>query len=263
MSKNVLFIHGLWIHGDSWKPWQDLFEGEGYTTFAPGWPGDLESVAATRLDPSGLNDVGVQAVTDHYAEIIRNMPELPIIIGHSFGGLFAQKLLAEGLASASIAISPAPMKGVKKTPFALIKSAFPVISRARNRQSTVALTERQFRYSFGNAVSRDESERLYSEFAIPAPGRPLFEVSSANKFANAPSAVDTAAASGPLLIIASGKDHTVPAVVVREAYERYPAAAPVTYELFSDRGHSAAFDSGWRDLADASLSWLASHALTA
>ena len=262
MSKTVLFIHGLWIHGSSWNPWQELFEREGYATVATGWPGDGESAEATRLDPAALRGVGVQAVTDHYAGIVAGMDELPIVIGHSFGGLFAQKLLSQGLASAAIAFSPAPMKGVKKTPIALIRSAFPVISHSRNREGTVALTERQFRYSFGNAVSKEESARLYADYAIPAPGRPLFEVSAANKHDDAPSAVDTTSLAGPLLIIASGRDHTVPAVVVREAFDRYPASAPVTYELFETRGHSAAFDSGWRALADTSLSWLSNQSLT-
>ncbi|WP_250031235.1 alpha/beta hydrolase [Paractinoplanes maris] len=257
----VVFLHGLWIHSDSWQPWRELFAGRGHETFAPGWPGDRETVAATRADPTGLNGVGVEDITDAYAKVLAAMDRPPILIGHSFGGLIVQKLLSRGLGAAGVAISPAPVKGVRAVPFSLLRSAFPVLSRPGNKHRTVALTEKQFAYSFGNTLTADESAELHRRVTIPGPGRPLFEVSTAAFTRDAASTVDTARADrGPLLMIANGRDHTVPEVVVRGAHRLYAGSrARTDLVTFPDRGHSAPLDHGWRELADTTLSWIGAH----
>ena len=258
MSKPVVFVHGLWIHSVSWQPWQDLFTEKGYDTIAPGWPGEGPTVGATRANPAAVSSHGVEEVTAAYATVVAELSEPPIVVGHSFGGLIAQKLLDRGLAAAAVAISPAPIKGVRALPFSLLRSSFPVLSRPGNRHRAVALSEKQFAYSFGNALTPAESADLYQRLTIPSPGRPLFEVSTANFTRDAPSTVDTARSRrGPLLLMAAGKDHTVPAVVVREAFRLY-ARSPATSDItsYGDRGHSAPFDHGWRALADDALGWL-------
>jgi alpha-beta hydrolase superfamily lysophospholipase len=123
------------------------------------------------------------------------------------------------------------------------------------------LTERQFRYSFANAVPKDEARELFQSWAIPGPGRPLFEATSAKKDPHSPAAVDTSASDrGPLLITGGGRDHQVPEAVTRQAYELYRGSTAVTdYKVFPDRGHSLVFDSGWREIADYTLDWLAQH----
>ncbi|MFD7307789.1 alpha/beta hydrolase [Promicromonospora sp. NPDC059942] len=263
MKRHVVFVHGLWIHSTSWEPWQEHFAKEGYETLAPGWPGDYDTPAATRSDPAGMADVGVDRITDAYSETLATLGAPPIVVGHSFGGLVAQKLLERGQAVAAVAISPAPVKGIRVLPLSLLRSSFPVLSDPRNKRRTVALTGKQFAYSFGNALSRTESDQLHQRFAIPGPGRPLFEASSANFTPHAPTTVDTRRADrGPLLLVAAGKDHTVPAVVVRAAYRLYSASSADTELVeYPGRGHSAAFDNGWRTLADASLDWLARRGL--
>jgi non-heme chloroperoxidase len=263
MTNSVVFIHGLWIHSNSWSPWQELFDKQGYRTVAPGWPGDGETVVATRAHPERLAGVGVEAITDAYARVIDGLEAAPIVIGHSFGGLIAEKLLDRGVAAAAVCMSPAPVKGVRAVPFSLLRSSFPVLKSPGNKKKAVALTERQFGYSFGNAISAEESAELYRELAIPCPGRPLFEVSTANLRRSSPAAVDTRRSDrGPLLLIAAGKDHTVPAVVVRGAHKLYArGGAPVDLRTYEDRGHSAPFDHGWRELADDTLTWLDDHEL--
>ena len=176
----VLFIHGLWIHASSWEPWQELFHANGYTTSAPGWPGDADTVQETRDNPHKLDGVGILAICRHYAGLIDAMPVKPIVVGHSFGGLIAQELLANGYATAVVAIDPAPIKGVKVLPFSQLRSGLPVLGNPANRKRTVSLTAKQFRYSFGNTLTEEESDALFEKWTIPGPGRPLFEDATAN-----------------------------------------------------------------------------------
>jgi pimeloyl-ACP methyl ester carboxylesterase len=259
----VVFIHGLWIHSTAWQPWQELFREAGYEPSAPGWPGDLPTVEGTRKNVTALAGVGIEDITAAYRTVIADLPSKPIVIGHSFGGLIAQKLLASGDAVAAIAIDPGQIKGVKPLPFAQIRSGLPVLKSPGNRKKAVSLTAKQFRYGFGNAISEAESNRLYAAWTIPGPGRPLFEASAANFSKTSPAAVDTNKSDrGPLLFIAGGKDHTVPEVVAKAAYGLYAKSKAVTdLRVFPDRGHSLVLDSGWRAVADASLDWLKSQSL--
>src|SRR3954451_5827066 len=172
----VIFIHGLWIHSSAWQPWLDLFENYGYAVSAPGWPGERATVAQTRDDPDGMNDVGIQQMIDLYAGLINPRDGIkPLVVGHSFGGLIAQELLAEGLVAAAVAIDPAPIKGVKALPVAQLRSAFPVLGNPANRHRTVSLSAKQFHYAFGNTLTEEESDDLHGRWTIPGPGKPLFE----------------------------------------------------------------------------------------
>lgn len=264
-STPVLFVHGLWIHASAWQPWVEYFSAAGYDPSAPGWPGDLETVEATRADPSGLDDVGIEAICRHYAGIIEASGTRPIVVGHSFGGLIAQELLAHGFATAAVAIDPAPIKGVKILPFAQLRAGLPVLGNPANRKRTVALTAKQFRYAFGNAIPEDESDALFEAWTIPGPGRPLFEDATANFVKDSPATIDTHAAErGPLLLVSGTEDHTVPrsvTVAVAKLYEGGPSTTD--YREFAGRGHSLTIDSGWRDIADAALAWLQEQGLHA
>ncbi|MET0673040.1 MAG: alpha/beta fold hydrolase [Microbacterium pygmaeum] len=254
----IMFIHGLWIHSAAWRDWQDLFEASGYETSAPGWPGDGETVQSTREDPDALNDVGIQAICRHYADLIDAMPVKPIVIGHSFGGLIAQELIANGYATAAVAIDPAPVKGVKILPFSQLRSGLPVLGNPANRKRTVSLTAEQFRYSFGNAISPEESDSLFEEWTIPGPGRPLFEDATATFVRNSPAAVDTHhAVRGPLLLVSGTEDHIVPLKVTEAVVKLYSDNPSRTdFVKVDGRGHSLTMDAGWRDVADIALDWV-------
>lgn len=169
-SPQVVFIHGLWIHASAWGPWQELFADRGYTTSAPGWPGDSDTVAATRASPDALNEVGITAICRHYADLIDALPARPIVVGHSFGGLIAQELLANGYASAAVAIDPAPIKGVKILPFSYLRSGFPVLGNPANRKRTVALTAEQFRYASATRSAKRSRTRCSRPGRSPARG---------------------------------------------------------------------------------------------
>src|SRR3954453_286428 len=255
----VLFIHGLWIHASAWQPWEELFRASGYSTSAPGWPGDSDTVQATRDTPEALDDVGILAICRHHAHLIDAMRVKPIVIGHSFGGLIAQELLANNYAAAAVAIDPAPIKGVKVLPFAQLRSGLPVLGNPANKKRTVALTAKQFRYSFGNALTEGESDALHEQWTIPGPGRPLFEDATANFTRHSPATVDTHhAVRGPLLLISGTEDHTVPQSVTEAVVKLYADNPSVTdYQVVDGRGHSLTIDSGWGDVADVALSWIA------
>ncbi len=254
----VVFIHGLWIHSTAWQPWVELYRSVGYDAIAPGWPGDSTTVQQTRTNAAAVANKGIDDITTGYLDVIDGLAGKPIVIGHSFGGLIAQKLLATGAAAAAVAIDPGQIKGVKPLPFAQIRSGLPVLSKPANKTRAVPLTEKQFRYGFGNAVSEEESRELYESWAIPGPGKPLFEASAANFTKSSPAAVDTGKRDrGPLLIVGGGQDHTVPEVVTRSAFRLYAGSGAVTdYHVFPDRGHSLVMDHGWREIADYTLAWL-------
>jgi non-heme chloroperoxidase len=205
---------------------------------------------------------GIAEVTEHYAKIIRALPAKPVLVGHSFGGIVVQKLLARDLGTAAVAIDAAPIRGVLALPLSSLRVASVALRNPANRKRVVALTTEQFRYGFGNAVSEQESAELYQRWTIPSPGRPLFEAAFANLNPNSAAKVDTTNATrGPLLLIAGERDHTVPPAITRATLRQYGKSSAVTeFRQFAGRGHSLALDSGWREVADGALSWLRQHA---
>jgi pimeloyl-ACP methyl ester carboxylesterase len=254
----VVFIHGLWLHASSWQPWTTLFEGAGYTAIAPGWPGDPDTVEEARANPDRLADHGIDEVVAHYAEVISRLGSPPILVGHSFGGMIAQKLLGQDLAVAAVAIDAAQIKGVLPLPLSALRATLPVFRNPANKHRSVSLTAEQFRYAFGNAIPEEESDALHARWTIPAPGKPLFEAAAANFNPHSPAKVATENRDrGPLLLITGGRDHTVPEAVTRATLKQYRHSEAVTDLLeFPDRGHSLTVDSGWREVADAALTWL-------
>jgi pimeloyl-ACP methyl ester carboxylesterase len=260
----IVFIHGLWLHAESWNPWIEFFQQNGYDAIAASWPGDGATTQATRQNADALAGYGVTEIADYIAQQIAKLDRQPILIGHSFGGILAQNLLGRGLAAAAIAIDSAPPKGVPELPFSALKSAFPVLSNPLNLWRAVSLTEEQFRFGFTNAVSEREAQELYDKYAMPAPGRPLFQVATATFNPNSATKVNVANATrGPLLLISGADDNTVPPAIVKSMLNLYrkKSKAVTDFKEFADRGHSLVLDRGWREIAEYSLDWLRSKHL--
>jgi non-heme chloroperoxidase len=258
----VVFIHGLWLHHTSWGRWQELFAERGYAPVAPPWPGEADTVAATRADPAPMAGYGVGEVANHYADVISALPAKPIVIGHSFGGVIAQLLLGRGLADAAVAIDPAPIKGVLALPVSALRVASVALRNPANSGKTVPLTLDEFTYGFANNRTPAEAAALYDSWAMPSPGRPLFQAASANFALHAATAVDLGNSHrGPLLITLGGKDHTVPPAVSRATYKLHHKKSSAITDLheFPEADHSLTVDSDWRQVADVVLAWLGKH----
>jgi pimeloyl-ACP methyl ester carboxylesterase len=264
-GRPVVFIHGLWLHASSWQPWEDLFRAAGYEPTAPGWPGEAPTVAETREAPDLVAGHGIEEVAAHYAGIIAGLDRPPVLVGHSFGGMIAEKLLGEGRAVGAVAIDAAQIKGVLPLPLSSLRSTLPVFKNPANRHRAVTLTAEEFRYSFGNTLSPEESDALHDRWTIPSPGKPLFEAAVANFSPKSPAAVATDNEErGPLLLVMGGRDHTVPEAITKSTLKQYRHSAAVTDLIeFPDRGHSLTVDGGWREVAESTLTWLGDHGLTA
>ncbi len=255
----IMFVHGLWLLASSWDNWRAFFEEQGYTTLAPGWPDDPQTVAEATDDPEVFADKRLKQVTDHYADAIRQLKTKPAVIGHSFGGLIAQQLADEGLSAVTVAIDAPGFRGVLPLPLSELKSGAPVLSNPANYHRAVALTYEQFRYGFANALEEDEAHALYDQCAVPGPGTPLFQAAAANLNPWTEDRVNTKnPARGPLLLIAGEKDHTVPLAVVKAAYKLQQHNPAVTeFREIPGRGHSLTIDHGWRDVAEIALAFIA------
>jgi pimeloyl-ACP methyl ester carboxylesterase len=255
----VVFIHGLWLLSSSWQPWREFFEANGYIALAPGWPDDPATVAEANAHPDTFANKMVQQVTDHYVGAIARLNKRPVVIGHSFGGLIAQKIAGEGAAAATVSIDNAPFKGVLPLPLSALRSAAPVLTHPGNIHKGVALTLEQFTFGWANNLSAEEALHLYETFHVPAAGAPLFEAATANVN---PFSGETAVDSknpdrGPLLIIAGEADNTVPLAITHASYKIQKKNPGVTeIAEIPGRGHSLIIDSGWQDVAQAALDFV-------
>jgi non-heme chloroperoxidase len=254
----VVFIHGLWLLPSSWDRWADLFETAGYSAVKPGWPDDPETVADAKAHPQVFAGKSVGQVADYVTGIVRRLQKKPAVVGHSFGGLLAQIVAGRGLSAATVAIDPAPFRGVLPLPFSALKSASPVLSNPANRNKAVPLTYEQFRFAFANAVSEDEAKQLYQTYAVPAPGEPLFQAAIANLNPWTEVKVDTTNPDrGPLLILDGEKDNTVPWAIANASYRRQKRNPGVTeIKKISGRGHALTIDSGWQEVAQIALDFV-------
>lgn len=257
----VVFIHGLWLLASSWHSWVELFEQAGFAAVSANWPGDPETVAQANANPQTLAKKSITEVADRCQLVIESLDTKPVLIGHSFGGLLVQILAARGLAKASVAISPAPFRGVLPLPISTLRSSWPVLSNPANRGRAISLTYEQFRYGFANAVNEAEARSLHSAYHVPAPGLPLFQAATANLNPWTQAKVNTRFADrGPLLIVAGEKDHTVPPSIARASYRLQKRNTGLTEIVeMPNRGHALVLDSGWEEVAKKALDFISGN----
>ncbi len=254
----VMFIHGLWLLPSSWDNWAKVFEEAGYTALMPGWPDDPETVGEAQQHPEVFARKTVGQVADHFEDVSRKLDGTPVVIGHSFGGLLAQILAGRGVAKATVAVDPAPFRGVLPLPISSLKAASPALGNPANRHRAVPLTYEQFRYAFANAVGEEEAKQLYDTYCVPASGTPIFQAAAANL--NPWTEVKVKSKNpqrGPLLIISGEQDHTVPPAISNASYKKQKRNKGVTeIKEMKGRGHSLTIDHGWREVAETALQFV-------
>ena len=255
----VVFVHGLWLLSSSWQRWRDLFEANGYTTIAPGWPDDPATVTEAFDHPEVFAHKKVQAVTDHYLDAIKRLAKKPAVVGHSFGGLIAQKIAGSGASVATVSIDNAPFRGILPLPISSLKSSFPVLSNPANYGKAIALTFDQFKYGWANNLDEAEAKELHETFHVPAPGLPLFQAAVSNFNPVSETRVDSKNPDrGPLLIIAGENDHTIPLAITEATFKLQSKHNPGVTEIerIPGRGHSLVIDSGWKEVADVAVKFV-------
>ena len=259
----VVFVHGLWLLPSSWQRWAEAFEEAGYIALTPDWPDDPATVAEANANPGVMANKTVGQVADHFSAVISQLERKPAIIGHSFGGLLAQILAGRGLSAVTVAIDPAPFRGVLPLPLSALKASWPVLGNPANRTRAVPLSYAQFRFAFANAVGEMEAQALYRDYAVPAPGAPLFQAAAANLNPWTQAQVDTGNQErGPLLIVSGEKDNTVPWSMANAAFRQQQANPGLTEIVeIPGRGHSLTIDSGWREVADTALAFVRRFAM--
>jgi pimeloyl-ACP methyl ester carboxylesterase len=258
----VVFIHGLWLLPESWDRWAALFDEAGYAPVTPGWPEDPETITEANASPQKFAGNGIKRVADHQTDVISRLTKKPAVIGHSFGGLLAQIVAGRGLAAATVAISPAPFRGVLPLPFSALRASSAVLSNPANRNRAVKLTYDQFRYGFANAVDEEQAKRLYQAHSVAGPGKPVFQAATANLNPWTEAKVDTKnPRRGPLLVLSADHDHQVPWTIANASFRLQRRNGGVTeIEKVTGHGHALTIDDNWRDVADKALAFVKRYA---
>lgn len=257
----IVLIHGLWMTPKSWDTWAERFRARGHEVIVPGWPGiDDRSVADIRRDPKALKGIGLKQIADNYERIIRALPQKPIIMGHSFGGVLTQMLADRGLGVAYVGVAPGQTAGVTTLPLSTLWTGTPILSNPFGKNGAKPLSKRHFHFTFGNDLSRSASDALWEEYAVNSYNRVFFEgVASAFDEKNGVTHVDYARKDrAPLLIITAGIDHVVPPAIGRAVLKKYTdsgSPAIVDYKEFPGRTHRLVSQDGWEEIADYALDW--------
>lgn len=256
-TKTIVLINGLWLTALSWEHWAERYRARGFKVVARSWPGMEGDIETLRQDTSKIDHIGVGEVVEHYEGIIRGLDEAPIIIGHSFGGLVTQILLDHGLGVAGVALDPAPVKGILALPWSTLKSSFPVLKNPANNHRAVPLSPEEFHYAFTNTLDDAASLRIYQRYAVPGPGRVLFQGALANFNPHATTRVNFANDDrAPLLLIVGGSDHVSPPAIARSnAKLQHRSKALTAYKEFPGRPHFILGNPGWEEVADFALDW--------
>jgi non-heme chloroperoxidase len=254
----VVFVHGLWLLPSSWDRWTRVFRNAGYATLTPGWPDEPTSVEQARENPQALAGQSVGGVVEHTAGLIEALERRPAVVGHSIGGLVAQIVAGGGLSAATVAIDPAPFRGILGLPISTVRATLPVLSNPLNRRKAISLGLGQFRYGWANALDDEEAEQLHARFHVPGSGEPIFQGAMANLNPWSELKVDTKSPErGPLLLISGEKDHTIPWSLVNAAYKKQRGNEGVTEVVkIPNRGHSLTIDAGWREVAQTALDFV-------
>jgi len=255
---SLMLIHGAWLSARSWENYSQYFDKRGFAVSAPEWPrkqGDVEEMRETAEESAGL---GVQEIVDHFEGLISDLEQPPVLIGHSYGGLFVELLLDRGLGRAGVAMSPAPPKGILALPFSTLKAGAPALAHPSKWHGVVTLTLEEFTYAFVNTFSDEDAASAYDRYAVPETGQIFYEAGFANFHLHPPTEVHFKnEGRAPLLIVGATEDHTVPASLSKAQYKHYERSpAKTDYLEFEGRPHLHMVAPDWQEVAAEIDAWL-------
>jgi pimeloyl-ACP methyl ester carboxylesterase len=256
MTKTIVLIHGAWMTPLCWEKFQGFYEGKGYTCIAPSWPHKDRPIEEQQSNPDpALAKLGVTEIVDHYDKIIRGLNEKPILIGHSFGGLFVQMLLDRGLGAAGVAIDSAPPKGVFAYYPTVFRSLMGVLLTPFGWNKIVRTSLNAFSYAFVHSLPEAERRAVYERYVVPETGRIFFQ-GATSMFHNVTRVNFQNNSRAPLLLIAGAEDHVCPAAQNRGNYNQYKnSSAKTDFKVFDQRVHWIIGQSGWEEVAAYVLDW--------
>jgi len=250
---NLIFIHGMFMTPACWEPWLGFFRAEGLTGEAPAWPGREGTVQELRRrhpDPA-LGALTLTGVIDHFAEVLRRQPAPAVVIGHSMGGLVAQILVNRGMAAAGVAVDSAPPLGVITTRWSFLRANWPMVNPLIPPGRPHLMTFEQFQYAFVNGMALEAQREAYDRLVVPESRRvPRAGLTPAAR-------VDFRRPHAPLLVIAGGDDHIIPASLNRRNARKYrDPASRVDYREFPSRNHFTIGQPGWEAVAEYAAEWI-------
>jgi len=252
MPRTVLLIHGAWLTPASWNAFRARYEARGYECRAPAWPLESRTISELRRAPHwDLVRLTVGKIVQHYAALVNALPEPPILIGHSLGGLTVQMLLDRGLGAAGVAIDPAPARGIFPRPHAL-RAAFPVLAAWNGWNRMATMTPEQFAWSFAHLSTPEQQRAAFEQYVVPTPGRLYYQlalgIGTGVNFANPD--------RPPLLLISGEQDRTIEPSMVRQEYAKYQRSSAVTeLKSYPGRTHWIIDQPGWEEVADYAIEW--------
>ena len=260
MTKTIMLIHGAWLTPKAWDNFRAAYEAQGFTVVTPAWPNLEGPVDEINASPNpNLRHTGLKRIVDHYEGLIRALPEAPILMGHSFGGLIVQLLMDRGLGVSGVAIDPGAPFGVIAHPQAVLTS-LKVFSPFNAWNRIFRMSFADFRAGFANKLPAERQKAEYEAQIVPSPGRIFWQAVIGNNatvnWKNPRRA--------PLLLIAGEFDKTVPAPMVRSNFRlQKRAPSPTAFHQFKGRSHYLCAEPGWEEVADYALGWARDYAWTA
>ena len=237
-SPSLLFVHGMWGGGWYLRNYLDAAARAGWDAWALDLRGHGESPA-----PHGLGRVGL---LDYVADVRRCLDRLGevVLVGHSMGGLIAQKVAEGGGVAAAVFLTSAPPRGIAAL-------SWPVLSRMA-RYVPAMLAGRAFRASRGhadflllNGLTPAQRDWTFPRFG-PESGR------AARELALGRLAVDPGAVRCPVLVVGAEHDRITPVALQRRIAERYRAE----YREAAGHAHMLMLEDGWERPFEELLAWM-------
>ncbi len=248
-----MLIHGAFVTNKTWDDWKSYYEDRGYRVLAPAWPyKDAGPVELRRRQPDAdVASIRLKDLVAHYEKIVSALPERPVLIGHSLGGLLVQLLIQKNLGEAGIAIHSVPPQGVMTFKLSFFRSTFHPLGFFTSVKQSHLMSFAQWQYAFTNGLSFEDQARSYDEHVVPESKLVLRDgLTSTAK-------IDFGKPHAPLLFISGSDDHIMPASLNLSNYKAYHDKGSVTdYKQFEGRNHFVLGLPTWKQEADFILGWL-------